>query len=276
MFENLLSFKNEYANNKKYKVVKIMGVKFKHTLQYFAPNIYGDKLADIENIYGSEFVKIYNEIKPYTMITRDAAYANYKIINYLEANNIQGDIVECGVWKGGSCMLMMKTLMKRGNTSRKFYLYDTFDGMSEPTDKDNSLKYGKSAITIMQEMSESGNYSSGETNWCQSGIDEVKANIEKTNYPLENIVFTKGKVEDTLPVASKHQIAFLRLDTDWYESTKIELECLYPDLVSGGVLLLDDYYWWSGSRQATDEYFQKINKSPLMIKVDSNAISVKS
>ena len=207
-------------------MLNIFGLKIKHSLENYEDE--DNYWFGLEKNYGKEFVDIYKEVKPYTMLTLDAAYANYKIVNYLEDNNIEGDIIECGVWKGGSCMLIAKTLMKRGNTSRKIHLYDTFAGMTEPTEKDDSAIDNRHAIKLMQDMKNSKKYTYGETNWCEAGIDEVKTNIQKKNYPLENIYFIKGKVEETLPPppAKITQIAFLRLDTDWYESTTAALVSL--------------------------------------------------
>jgi hypothetical protein len=104
--------------------------------------------------------------------------------------------------------------------------------------------------------------------WCYSGIDEVKNNLFTTGYPKEKLFFVKGKVEDTIPGEIPSAIAILRLDTDWYESTYHELKHLYPLLNSGGVLIIDDYGHWQGSRQATDNYFSEINKPVLLNRVD--------
>ncbi len=84
----------------------------------------------------------------------------------------------------------------------------------------------------------------------------MKAGFETVPYPAERVHFVPGKVEDTVPQKAPESIALLRLDTDWYSSTRHELEHLYPRLVSGGVLILDDYGWWQGARQATDEWLR--------------------
>ena len=270
LLENIFSVKNEYSNNKKYKIIRICGAKIKHTICKIEPQYLPQKN------YESDFVEIYQKVQQYTMLTLDAAYANYKIINYLEDNNIQGDIVECGVWRGGSCMLIALALMQRGNTSRKIYLYDTYSGMTEPTEKDDSAIDNRHASLLIKEMRENKKYKYGTSNWCEASIEDVKENLKSTGYPLENLFFVKGDVNDTLKEPIVNQlISFLRLDTDWYDSTKIELEKLYPKLVDKGVLVVDDYYRWQGSKQATKEYFKDINKSPLLIKVDSTAISIK-
>lgn len=234
------------------------------------------KIADDDRllkIYGQEFMDIYHAVRPYTMITEEAAFLNYQCINYLEDNNIPGDIVECGVWRGGSCMLMALTLLKRGNTSRKIYMYDTFEGMSEPTSEDVNV-YNNVAQSWLQEQKRTNNYIHGDTGWCQATIEDVENNMKKTQYPLNNIMFVKGKVEQTIPDTLPEKIALLRLDTDWYESTKHEMGYLYPQLVNDGVVLLDDYYYWIGSRKAVDEYLLKCSPKPFLVKAGTAALII--
>lgn len=102
--------------------------------------------------------------------------------------------------------------------------------------------------------------------------------MRKTNFPEANLIYVKGKVEDTLPVNKPAgKIALLRLDTDWYESTKHELNILFPMLVQNGVLIIDDYGHWQGCRKAVDEYIQE-NKLPLLLnRIDyTGRIAIKS
>lgn len=271
--QKIFSVGNTTFGNKKYKIMRFLGTKI--ILSEKDINVVNKDTNSLEKVYGKEFIEIFNEVKPYTMISIEAAYANYKIINYIEDNNIQGDIVECGVWKGGSSMIMAKTLLNRNNTSRKIYMYDTYDGMSEATEEDESLVSNCHAIQSFEAMKKSKNYTYGETNWCQAGLDEVKQNMKSTGYPYENIIFIKGKVEDTIPDTIPPKIAYLRLDTDFYISSKHELVHLYPLLENKGVCLFDDYYYWKGQKTATDEYFQSINQKPLLIKVVNNAICIK-
>jgi hypothetical protein len=115
----------------------------------------------------------------------------------------------------------------------------------------------------------------GHNEWCYSPLDEVKRNLARTGYPAERVVYVQGKVEDTIPGTLPERTALLRLDTDWYSSTRHELEHLYPGLVAGGVLVLDDYGTWQGARQATDEYFAA--RGPLLLnRIDSTGrIAVK-
>ena len=104
--------------------------------------------------------------------------------------------------------------------------------------------------------------------WAYAPIEEVRNNMLKTNYPIDNIKYIKGKVEDTLKSSVPNKIALLRLDTDWYESTKIELEVLYPLITKGGILIIDDYGHFEGAKRAVDDYFRKINQQPLLNRID--------
>lgn len=214
-----------------------------------------------------EFWEIYNLCKAYTMTSVERMYALYLSVDYVLKNNIEGDFVECGVWKGGSAMLVAKMLFNRKITNRKLFLYDTFEGMSEPTLLDKDF-YGADAANTFNKSKQADGVSS----WCLAFIDEVKANLSKTQFASEQVVYVKGKVEDTLidnNIPSK--IALLRLDTDWYESTKIELEVLYPKLSLYGPLIVDDYGFWQGCRKAVDEYFELHNINVLQNRIDNSS-----
>lgn len=219
-------------------------------------------LTDITRDMDQEFFSVYKECKPYSMTSLPRMYALYKAIEYITAYNIPGDIVECGVWKGGSCMMCAKELKRRGSTDRQIYLYDTFKGMAAPTDKDVAFE-GK----VMEERWK--DLQKGEHNeWCYSSLEDVKKAIYSTDYPAERFTFVEGKVEDTIPGVIPNQISILRLDTDWYESTKHELLHLFPRLAKNGVLIIDDYGHWKGARGAVDEYFHEQKMPMLLHRVD--------
>lgn len=204
-------------------------------------------LSDIEQ--DKKFLGLYKKVKDYTLVPIERCYSLYQTVNYIVKNNIEGDLVECGVWKGGSSMLMAYSLLEAGISNRKIYLYDTFEGMTQPGEMDGQDE---------KDQWERGKVTDTLNNMCYSPIEEVKANMNKTGYSIENIILVKGKVEETLPGAMPAKISLLRLDTDWYESTKHELIHLYPLLERHGVLIVDDYGAWQGARKATDEYFSSI------------------
>lgn len=195
------------------------------------------------------FWELHTEARSMTMSSRERQYALFKAVEYLVKSGIPGDFVECGVWRGGSAYIIAKTLLSLGSSSRQLFLYDTYAGMSEPTEKDVSGS-GKASARWKALIRD------GYNAWDYAPLDEVKANIERTGYPSEKVTYIIGKVEDTIPGVIPNQIALLRLDTDWYESTRHELEHLFPRLVTGGVLLLDDYGHWQGAREAVDEYLE--------------------
>jgi hypothetical protein len=216
------------------------------------------------------FKTIYNACQSYTMTSKERMYSLFKAVEYIIKAKIDGDFVECGVWKGGSSMLIALTLKHFNTIGKKIYLYDTFEGMSEPTDADFLVQDHSVAAKekYYQKKMEDVN------SWCLASLLEVEDNMRSTGYPLENIVFIKGKVEKRIPEQMPNRISLLRLDTDWYESTKHELMHLYPILTNGGVLIIDDYGHWAGSKKAVDEYF--FNKSILLNRIDYTArISVK-
>jgi hypothetical protein len=156
-------------------------------------------------------------------------------------------------------MAAIDTLIKAGDTKRDIYLYDTFEGMSEPTEHDKVF-----TGTGADELMSSSEREDPTSVWCYSALDEVQTNVGSLNYPKQLVHFVKGKVEDSIPQTLPGKIALLRLDTDWYESTKHELEHLYPLLVPGGVIIIDDYGHWEGARKAVDEYIQN-QKLPLLL-----------
>jgi O-methyltransferase len=213
--------------------------------------------------FEKEAMEILNQCKPYTMTSFDRLYSLYKAIEYISSARIEGDIVECGVWKGGSSMCAMLSLIKNKQTNRTFYLYDTFEGMSQPTEKDKSL-FNTTAESEMASSSKEDQ----ESVWCYAPIDEVKQNVASTGYDLNKIKLIKGKVEETIPGTIPDKISILRLDTDWYESTYHELVHLFPRLVKGGVLIIDDYGHWQGAREAVDTYLKENNIQILLNRID--------
>lgn len=211
----------------------------------------------------TEFMKLYEQCKPYTMTSAERLYGLYKSVIYIIDNNIAGDFVECGVWKGGSSMMIALCLKLRNVQNRKIYLYDTFEGMSKPSVEDKSF-LGEEASMLLDK--EDPNVSTSV--WCVSSIDEVKSNLSKTNYPSNLLHFIQGKVEDTLPTNTPGPLALLRLDTDWYESTKIEMELLFPLLNLNGILIIDDFGHWQGAKKAVLEYFARHNVKPFLHRLD--------
>jgi hypothetical protein len=197
------------------------------------------------------------------MTSPERLYGLIEAVRYVLAANIPGDIVECGVWKGGSIMAAALTLCKAKQTDRELYLFDTFEGMPRPSAADTSI-WGEQASDIF-EISKTSEDSS---TYCRAPMEQVWQAVASTGYPQERIHLIKGRVEETVPGNAPQSIAVLRLDTDWYESTKHELVHLYPRLSSGGVLIVDDYGHWRGCKQAVDEYSNENGNKILLIRID--------
>jgi hypothetical protein len=178
-------------------------------------------------------------------------------------NRIAGDMVECGVWKGGSVMAMALTLLQLGERDRSLYLFDTFSGMTPPSDVDVDYQ-GQQAQVILDAVR------------CEASQQEVENAVFSTGYDREKIHFVPGRVEETIPAYAPESIALLRLDTDWYESTQHELVHLFPRLARGGVIIIDDYGHWRGARQAVDEYIAQRQIPLLLHRIDyTGRIAVK-
>jgi O-methyltransferase len=195
-----------------------------------------------DNDLPSSFWALHERCHTESMTGPERLFALYDAVRYLSRGQVEGDIVECGVWRGGSAMMAALTLNELGDRERNLYLYDTFEGMPQPTAADVDIN----GVSAQARWSE---------DWCAVSLDVVRANLASTGYPMDRINFVPGKVEDTIPATSPDRIALLRLDTDFYESTAHELEHLYPRLQPGGVLIIDDYGNWEGARKAVDEYF---------------------
>lgn len=222
-------------------------------------NIVSGKQGEFPLDFDDEHIKIIELVKPFTMTSSERIFALIEAVKYVVNNNITGDIVECGVWRGGSMMAIAKTLLNLKNLEKHLYLYDTFEGMTKPKDVDISY-----ANVSASEKFEEIKITDDKSNWNIADLDDVKKAVFTTGYDKEKVHFIKGKVENTVPGTIPESISLLRLDTDWYESTHHELIHLFPKLSKGGVLIIDDYGHWKGARKAVDEYFLK-NKIPILL-----------
>ncbi len=185
-------------------------------------------------------------MKPYTKTSPQRLRGWIKDLAYIDRENILGDIVEAGVWRGGNIILARKL-----SPSRVCWLYDTFTGMSQPGRYDFKPG-GQPALKRYLE------HKNKNVPWQQVTVAEVRENLAHMGVLDDSVLrFVVGDVCQTLlsPSNLPDKISLLRLDTDWYDSTKAELETLYPRLVSGGVLVVDDYGHWMGARKAVDRYF---------------------
>jgi O-methyltransferase len=206
--------------------------------------------------------KIIEMVRPFTMTSMESLIALIGAVRYIIRSGISGDIAECGIWRGGSMMAVALVLKAEKDMSRNLYLYDTFEGMSEPTMIDKSYDGTLAKMQLDRKTKQKGKV------WCYCGLDEVKVNLNFTGYPPDQMHFVKGKVEATIPQTAPTTLALLRLDTDWYESTKHELKYLFPLLNERGVLIVDDYGHWQGAKLAVDEYFSSQPRQYYLHRID--------
>jgi O-methyltransferase len=200
-------------------------------------------------------------VAKFTLTSPERVIALVDAVRHLSRAGIGGDMVECGVWRGGSMLAVARTLVDEGDTGRELYLFDTFTHMPPPGPEDIDFR-GRPAFKDFEpgvKMPELYDY---------IPKDEVRALIEGTGYPKERIHLVEGLVENTVPAAAPDQIALCRLDTDWYESTLHELTHLWPRLVPGGILLVDDYGHYLGARKAVDEYLPTTGSHHLLHRID--------
>jgi O-methyltransferase len=206
--------------------------------------------------------EIMARVAPYTMTSWERQEALIHAVRYIVRRGISGCFVECGVWRGGSIMAMTMALAQEGETTRHLYLYDTFEGMTPPADVDRAPDGTLARTFYDREVAK-------KEAWCFADLKDVQRNIGSLGYPADRVHFIKGPVAATIPAQSPAEpIALLRLDTDWYESTRHELIHLFPALVDGGVLIIDDYGYWQGARKAVDEYLGSLSTPYYLHRID--------
>jgi hypothetical protein len=203
--------------------------------------------------------EIIHAVRPFTMTSPERIYALIQAVRYISSAPIPGAIVECGVWKGGSMAAVARTLLQMHDVTRELYLFDTFEGMPAPASQDVDYSGTHAAEVLRKDVG---------SRCGDAPLEQVQEVLRATGYPPERIHSVRGKVEETIPASAPASIALLRLDTDWYASTRHELLHLFPRLAKSGVLLIDDYGHWRGSRQACDEYFSQHRIPILLNRID--------
>jgi O-methyltransferase len=196
-------------------------------------------------------VRLIDTVRPYTMVGLPRLMNALALAHRVESEAITGAIVECGVYKGGCIGLMAKASSNSGST-RKIWLFDSFEGLPEPTAED-----GLKAFEYAHRRA-GGQLASIDR--CFGPLQEVEELLfQRLRLPRERTIIRKGWFQETVPAAGEEigAIALLRLDGDWYESTRVCLENLYDRVVRGGFVIIDDYGYWEGCRRATDEFIAK-------------------
>ncbi len=223
--------------------------------------------------FTEEEVKIYEPVIGKIAQSPEAIVSLIRAVQYIVNNGIPGAFVECGVWHGGGAAVMIRTLLgmaARHDSSRvrEVFLYDTFQGFPRPDDRDFEYEVGPALNQWLIQQTEP--YGDKGSMWMNVCIEEVIGNIERWCQPYPLAHFVQGMVEDTIPRQLPHEIALARLDTDFYQSTLHELNHVWPVLASGGVLIIDDYGCFAGSKQATDEFLDTFRWRPYLHRVDEH------
>jgi O-methyltransferase len=224
--------------------------------------------------YDDEIRATIKRVRRSTMTTAPRIASLCDSVEHAVRTDVEGAFVECGVWRGGSIMAIALTLLRLGATDRDLYLFDTFEGMPAPGELDEDSPYDGYSIHRRWQRRRNGGIGSS---WNRVSAESVRARVEGTGYPPERIHVVPGLVEETVPEHAPDRIALLRMDTDWYEPTRHQLEHLYPRLSIGGVLIVDDYGHYVGARKAVEEYFAENGPRPLLNRIDyTGRIAVKS
>lgn len=210
--------------------------------------------------YDDDAKALFQRVRPYTLTSHERILDLRQTVRHLVDAGVPGAFVECGVWKGGSMLAAALTLLDRGAADRDLWLYDTYELMPPPTDRDRDV-WGQQVSDFYEDFLANPFY---------ANVPEtaVEALLVGAGYPREHLRIVKGMVEDTVPAQAPEQIALLRLDTDFYESTRHELAHLLPRVVVGGVVIVDDYGHFMGSKDATDECLAAAGVPTLLHRID--------
>ena len=248
--------------------------RFRRSFSRSSPNNTGKRLPpDLDD----DFVELYRKNEAILGPFNSKLYTTYQTTKYVIDNNLPGDLVECGVYRGRQVVMMALTMMAFGEETKNIFLYDTFSGMTTPSEFDVK-KHRVHASTFEKNLEHNHLMQRGGINLrCYTPIDEVKDAVYASGYPSRRFKFIVGDVLNTLPNNFRTDIALLRLDTDWYESTRHELKHLYDKLTPLGALVIDDYGSWEGQRKAVDEFFQRQKKKPFLARTSrAERVSIKT
>jgi O-methyltransferase len=246
----------------KWSIAMSRWLQFKHGIKCLLRTLTGthnpNPDSHFEDVTAEEW-NIIRQCREFTLTSPERLLAAIRSAEYLTRHGIEGDIVECGVWRGGSSMAIALSLIHHNDTSRNLYLYDTYDGMPPPSENDLDL-HGQMASELLEK--DPANFV------CRASAEDVEKNMAATGYPQNKIHIVKGPVEKTIPANMPQNIAMLRLDTDWYESTLHEMQHLFPALATSGVIIIDDYGHWKGARKAVDEYLANTGTKLYLARID--------
>lgn len=221
-----------------------------------------------ESGFKPELQALIQRVSPFTMVPPVRLVTLASAVEHIVQHNVPGAILECGTWKGGCMMAVALTLQRLGAADRELVLSDLFGG-GWPLPTEHDVHHGKSALEDALAARKAGIPNPPSMMYS---LDEVRANVETTGYPKDRVRYVPGDVMETMPGQAPEQIALLRLDTDFYESTLHELRTLYPRLSPNGILIIDDYGDWAGSRRAVEEFLKETGLPLFLFRVDAGAV----
>lgn len=217
------------------------------------------------------------KVLPKTMLPMPRLFDVYEAVRKINQEGIEGDLVECGVWNGGCVGLMAIANWRTCGPRRKIHLFDSFEGLPQPSEHDTDVLAGFRANHPKADLSKGTTATDlraigacvGDS---QSAVEEFL--VERLKIKRDDLIFHKGWFQDTIPTFSGkiEKVALLRLDGDWYDSTKVCLEGLFDRVVRDGFVIIDDYGMFAGCRQAADDFFRKRRIAPRLEYSDSQCV----
>jgi len=233
-----------------------------------APAVHVEKRSEHPNLKyddedaAREAIRI---VEPFTMLSYQRLVTLWQQVRYVDRVAISGALVECGTWKGGASGMMALAHLHSGVPSRTLHLFDSFQGLPEP----DRATDGEMAVHYASEQASGALRTIGK---CVGALEDNKRLLgDLVGYPSELTQYHVGWFQDTLRVVPDcmDAIAVLRIDGDWYESTKVCLETLVSRVSSGGIVVIDDYGKWAGCRKAVDEFMAVLPRSLFLNHIDA-------
>jgi O-methyltransferase len=205
-------------------------------------------------------------VRARTMVAPAALVTLYRLVAHCEREGIEGALVQCGVWKGGSAAVMAMGSLEAGGGGRDLHLFDSFAGIPEPDarlDGDKAVREVGGAGNAQGRLRVANDY---RERGGPGSPEEVRAWIESLGWAQERLHLHPGWFQETVPAVapSIERIAVLHLDGDWYDSTRVCLEALRHRVVPGGFVVIDDYGCYEGCRRAVDEQLRALRPRPYL------------
>jgi O-methyltransferase len=226
--------------------ISFFSLYYRNLIEFYLQNVHLSSPRSFLNAF--QMMRLVYRVRGYTAVFVPRLVALYKLSEEINLRSLPGDIVECGVYNGGSAAIMASHC-ETSPVDRNVWLFDSFEGLPKPTDKD-------------------GDEAPAYEGWCHGDLSKVKKVLRKLRIPESRVHIIKGWFQDTFPSVRIGDIAILHIDADWYESVKLCLEKFYDSVQPGGYIVLDDYGDWEGCRIATDEFLKQHSLDVKLIQVD--------